>query len=113
MPGDLEPGVRELERPTSVTTARILRADEFLEHIEVRGLEPSTEAEPHILRELPDLGDDPPQDVASQDDRRGLVHARSFAAGAFGAGGHLDHALCAVWHLAPRHRVGRNREEGT
>jgi hypothetical protein len=63
---DLETGIREFKRPPTVAAAGVLGADEFLEHIEVRALEPRAEAEADILRKLADLGDDPAEDVAGE-----------------------------------------------
>lgn len=60
---DLETGVREFERPPTVAATGVLGADQLLEHIEVRALEPRAEAVADILRKLADLGDDPAQDV--------------------------------------------------
>lgn len=63
---DLQPGVREFKRPPTVAAAGVLGADEFLEHIEVRALEPRAEAVADILRKLADLRDNPAQDVAGE-----------------------------------------------
>jgi hypothetical protein len=63
---DLQTGVRQFERPPAVAAAGVLGADQLLEDIEVRALEPRAEAEADILRELADLRDDPAQDVAGE-----------------------------------------------
>ena len=66
MTRDLESRVRKFERPPAVAAAGVLGADELLEHIEVRALEPRTEAVADILRKLADLGYDPAQDVPGE-----------------------------------------------
>ena len=87
MARNLESGVGELECSSTVIAARVLRADEFFEHIEVRAFEARTQTEAHSLWKFSDLGDDPTQDVAGQDHGGRFFHTRFFAAGAFGAGG--------------------------
>ena len=66
MARNLESGVGELECSAAVIAARVLRADEFFEDIEVRAFEARTQAEAHSLWKFSDLGDDPAQDVAGQ-----------------------------------------------
>ncbi len=115
MARDLETDVCKFERTAAVAAARVLRADKFLEDIEVRGLETRAEAEAHILRESADLWDDPAQDVSRKDDGRGFFKTGFSAAGAFGAGGEGHDALRGVGHLACGHRAGwsrRKEEEG-
>jgi multidrug efflux pump subunit AcrB len=85
--------------PQGLTAARILRADQFLEHVEVRGFQPRTQPEADILRELPHLGDQPAQDVAGQNHRGRLRRPRTGIATAFIPRGKFKHHLCRVRHL--------------
>ena len=66
MARNLESGVGELECSSTVIAARVLRADEFFEDIEMRAFEPRPQAVADIFWKLADLGDDPAQDVARQ-----------------------------------------------
>ena len=103
MTRDLKSRVREFERPPAVAAAGVLGADQFLEHIEMRALDARSEPVANVLRKLTDLGNDPAQDVTRQNHRGRFFQTGFFPAGAFGAGGHLNHALGGVGHLAPRH----------
>lgn len=66
MTRDLESRVREFERPPAIAAAGVLGADQFLEDIEVSALQARAQSEADVLRKLPNLGDDPAQDVAGQ-----------------------------------------------
>ena len=73
---DLQPGVREFERPPTVAAAGVLGADQLLEHIEVRALEPRSEAVADIPRKLADLRDDPAQDVTGEPNSKASGRSR-------------------------------------
>ncbi len=90
---DLKPRVCEFERASTVAASTVLRADQLLKHIEVRGLQPRTQAESHSLRKFSDLWDDPTQNVTREDHCGGLLHAQFFFAGAFGAGKNFNNSL--------------------
>ena len=70
------PSVVESERPSTVAASRVLRADEFFEHIEVRAFEARTKPESHSLWKLSDLWDDPTQDVARQPSTKAISRSR-------------------------------------
>ena len=78
MARNLESGVGELECSAAVIAARVLRADEFFEDIEMRALEARPQSVADIFWKLADLGDDPTQDVAREDHGRRFFKTRFF-----------------------------------
>ena len=69
----------------------------------MRPFEARTEPVPNILWKLPNLGNQPPQDVAREDDRRRFRCPQIFVAGARGAGDDFGNLLRAVWDFRWHH----------
>lgn len=69
MPRDLQSTIRELECLASSRTARVLRFDETLEHLEMRRFDPASQAVSHLPRKPAHLGNDPLQQVTRKDHR--------------------------------------------
>lgn len=103
MPRTLQPSIRLVECPRAVAAAPVLRLDQQLQDIKVRPFEARTEPVPNILWKLPNLGNQPPQDVAREDDRRRFRCPQIFVADARGAGDDFGNVLRAVWDFRWHH----------
>ena len=92
MARNLESGIGELECSSTVIAARVLRADEFFEDIEVRAFEARTQTEAHSLWKLSDVGNHPAQAVAGQPSTK--ASGRSCERSSYGAPAGKDTMCC-------------------
>ena len=64
----LQSAICIIQRTRAIRAARVLRVNEFFENVQMRRFDATSQPVSHTARKLSDFGNDPLQQIASQDD---------------------------------------------
>jgi len=64
----LQSAICIIQRTRTIRAARVLRVNEFFENVQMRRFDATSQPVSHTARKLSDFGNDPLQQIASQDD---------------------------------------------